>query len=452
VSSVQQAEGASDRSDVRPIARTAPATSEDLSIPRWLYVLVACLVTVAGIGLIVTLRAKRDARELADRRQVQPASPSLAKPRKPTSEQSIRTNSVADSRNMPLSSPRHPAHPAPSSADVAAVPILENGLPAERVPLDRNRPRQAPSTLGLSYDQILIGLAGTFRMEAKTKADGTPMYEGKAERIGALYVIGEKRDVTETSLAILMPRDQASIKRNLAITEVYLRNTLPDWDPTTAMHWFQQSVATLTRQPDATLSRTVGRKSVWINALAVNEGLLTFLGVSPATPDELLTKTREEEALERALAHRPAVERRPQPTLGLTYAQVLVGVDDSFDMQPAPPANGLPGFYGSTTNQGLSIRISGPKQNVAAVNFSFVLGGEGKDGVANVVVMALVVLNVCPEWKGFVEWVNANKKDVLDTPRKDVTHLTSGKLVKLSGLRNLDLGAEMLFIEIVPVE
>jgi hypothetical protein len=98
------------------------------------------------------------------------------------------------------------------------------------------------------------------------------------------------------------------------------------------------------------------------------------------------------------------------------------------------------------------LRISGEKREVAAVSVTFILGGEARDGIGNVLKMALVVSTVCPEWKGFVEWLNDNKRDVLSDPRKVATHRTGGRVVRMSGLRHEPLGGEMLFIDIAADE
>lgn len=305
-------------------------------------------------------------------------------------------------------------------------------------------------TLGISFEDAVKDLAETFPMHARKATDGTPMYEGKADKIGILHVFGDRADITETRLAILMPPAEQELNKNLSIVQTYLRNVVPGWDDATAMAWFQRAVGTFALDNAAKPSVVVGDYRVWLSGIPTTDGLLAIVGITPATPAEKATRTEADVALERAIAQRAAVQRKRKKTLGMSYEQVLAGLENTFDMQPAEPADGLPGSYGSTKNRALTMRISGHKADVASVSFTVVLGGETRDGVANFVAMALVIHNVIPEWKGFVEWINENKVAVLTAPHKPVKKVVGGKVISLTGVTNKDLGVQMLFLEIEP--
>jgi hypothetical protein len=312
---------------------------------------------------------------------------------------------------------------APKSAPTVAVPSPTPSVPtaAETRSVTAAEPRRhAPAavagrteateddahrlTLGISFDNAVKDLAETFPMQAKRAIDGTPMYEGKADRIGILHVFGDRADISETRLAILMPPAEQELNENLRIVQTYLRNVVPGWDDATAIAWFQRAVGTFALDNAAKPSVVVGDYRVWLSGIPTTDGLLAIVGVTPATPAEKAARTEAEVALERAIAQRAAVQRKPQKTLGMRYEQVLAGLENTFDMQPAERAGGLPGSYGSTKNRALTMRISGHKADVAAVSFTFVLGGETRDGIANFVALAPVIHNVIPEWKGFVDW------------------------------------------------
>lgn len=448
-----------------PAKHVAPGTGvEQAARPGTkarLYGLVATLaVAIAIVAYFVLRPSGGEPPSLADGRGQPPAAVPTSRPSahaqggsvrpppaKPMRPPEAATGGVASPTSRPVRATTAAAQPP----QVASAPTTRATVAAATPSTAPAKPVAAPISLGLTYDDVVKDLADQFPLKAKKKLDGTPMYEGLAANLGILHIFGDKKDISSTSLAILMPQDEQRLTANLQIAEVYLRNVVTEMDSKATLHWFQQGVLKVAQDDKADVTVRVGRKSLSLKCIPTNEGLLAVVAVVPA-PAEQREKTEAESDLEKAMAHRAAVQRKDHKRLGLTYDQVLAGAANSFDMQPAPPADGLPGYYGSTKNGGLNIRLSGEKGAVAEVRFTFVLGGETRDGVVNMVAMTQVVLNVCPEWKSFLDWFNENKKPVLDNPKKPAFYRAGGKVVKMSGLRNADFGAEMLFLEIAPAD
>jgi hypothetical protein len=87
-------------------------------------------------------------------------------------------------------------------------------------------------TIGVSYDQIMEYLDMFIIMERAADADGQPKYIGQTKNNGmaTLEIIGEKNNITSTTLMLGVPKDSpAIIAINTALLKNFIQNIAPEW-------------------------------------------------------------------------------------------------------------------------------------------------------------------------------------------------------------------------------
>lgn len=86
-------------------------------------------------------------------------------------------------------------------------------------------------TIGISYRQVTENLDQFISMSKSTDVDGQTRYIGQtSDSLASLEIIGNKFDVTQTTLMIRSPKGAAEIvSRNAAILLRFVRNTTPEW-------------------------------------------------------------------------------------------------------------------------------------------------------------------------------------------------------------------------------
>ena len=86
---------------------------------------------------------------------------------------------------------------------------------------------------GLSYDGMMAYLSNFYEME-QSLVDGVDRYMG-ATNYTIFEMMGEKENLSSTTLVLINPEDPAEKFRNSAIMIRFLKNALPEWEG--ALDW-----------------------------------------------------------------------------------------------------------------------------------------------------------------------------------------------------------------------
>jgi hypothetical protein len=123
-------------------------------------------------------------------------------------------------------------------------------------------PISTTKKIGVSYDQMMSYLSNSFTMEESTPVDGEDRYMGTSSSgLAVLEIIGEKDNITQTSLMIGIPNDDSSlVVENSAIMVRFLKNAVPEWDGIT--DWFTASVGEFTDSSREETEKLYGNKVI----------------------------------------------------------------------------------------------------------------------------------------------------------------------------------------------
>ena len=119
----------------------------------------------------------------------------------------------------------------------ASVPQVEEEPQAESEErtTNENQTETIPPTsdkLGVSYDQMMNYLSNFFTMEKSTSVRGEDRYMSQTSSgLATLEIIGDKNNISQTSLMMGIPSDSPSaIIENSAILVRFLKNVVPEWE------------------------------------------------------------------------------------------------------------------------------------------------------------------------------------------------------------------------------
>lgn len=133
-------------------------------------------------------------------------------------------------------------------------------------------------TLDVSYDEIMLFLAGTFPMESSPLKDGRERYLGTAENGSLLELIGSKDDISQASIILSVgDSDPETISKLSTITIRFLNSAVPGWPEAT--EWLNQTLSELAKNPKNKIE--VVYKDKVISANFIPEAKLVGIIVSP---------------------------------------------------------------------------------------------------------------------------------------------------------------------------
>jgi len=127
------------------------------------------------------------------------------------------------------------------------------------------------ATLGVSYDQVMEYISKHIEMGKSTSVEGNPRYMGlNLDETATLEIIGDKRNITKTTLDIGLPSDSTEIvMRNTELMMRFLKNTCPEWPSNTT--WATNSIQRFRAGISATRSIVYGYKRIsmqWVKGMA----------------------------------------------------------------------------------------------------------------------------------------------------------------------------------------
>ena len=84
---------------------------------------------------------------------------------------------------------------------------------------------------GLSYGEITNYLSNVITLQKSSPVDGQPRSMGmSADKLSMLEVIGDKRNITQATLAIGVPNNSpTALARNSALVLRFVKNATPGW-------------------------------------------------------------------------------------------------------------------------------------------------------------------------------------------------------------------------------
>ena len=143
-------------------------------------------------------------------------------------------------------------------------------------------PQEEPQqeTLGISYNQMMNYLSNFFTMEKSTPVDGQDRYMGETSSgLAILEIIGEKEDITQTTLLIGIPSDNYEILiENSAILIRFLKNAVPEWEESS--DWATTSLEKMTESTSTREEEIYGNKL--IKMYLIREFGMVTVTVEPA--------------------------------------------------------------------------------------------------------------------------------------------------------------------------
>ena len=124
--------------------------------------------------------------------------------------------------------------------------------------------------LGISYHQVMEYISKRIEMERSTPVKDEPRYMGLTfDETATLEIIGDKRNITKTTLIIGLPNDSTEIvMRNTALMLRFLKNTCPEWPGSGT--WATNSIQRFSAGTSTTRSVVRGHKRIsmqWIKKL-----------------------------------------------------------------------------------------------------------------------------------------------------------------------------------------
>lgn len=100
--------------------------------------------------------------------------------------------------------------------------------------------------LGISYNQVMRGLADTFSLENSPLRDGRTRYIGNSpNNLETLEIIGEKKNVEEITLIIFVPEEDPGLVVGRINALILIQTVFPDWSESN--NWFEDARLKITK-------------------------------------------------------------------------------------------------------------------------------------------------------------------------------------------------------------
>lgn len=128
---------------------------------------------------------------------------------------------------------------------------------------------EKPLTIGISYNQIMEYLGQYISMSKSTDVRGQPRYMGQtSDNLAMLEIIGNKEDVSQTTLIIGVPNDAPNILvRNSAMLLRFIKNVAPEWE--SGSDWAASALKRVSSTGDSEEIIIKGDKSINLSFIKV---------------------------------------------------------------------------------------------------------------------------------------------------------------------------------------
>ena len=132
------------------------------------------------------------------------------------------------------------------------------------------------------------------------------------------------------------------------------------------------------------------------------------------------------------------IEERNTQTLGVSYNQIMEGLDKIVYMEKSTDVDGQPRYMGLTSDRLIILEIIGNKKNVSQASIVFFMPKDiqGND-VRNAAVLLTLLVNIFPEWKSVDADISSPLERVLSTGEEAI--IKEDKAIKLTFLKELSL-------------
>ncbi|MFC1577106.1 hypothetical protein ACFL42_00635 [Candidatus Omnitrophota bacterium] len=144
-------------------------------------------------------------------------------------------------------------------------------------------------------------------------------------------------------------------------------------------------------------------------------------------------KPAAEKKVEAQAAAAPA--KRPAKGLGLTYEQVIWGLDSYFPMKQGRSVGGKPRYVGESSNGMAVLEIIGDKANITKANLALGTSVDYQTVFQNTEILKKFCENTAPEVSDFSDWVSA-----IMSRQTDGTQVAGNKLLSVVFRRDMNVG------------
>lgn len=106
-----------------------------------------------------------------------------------------------------------------------------------------------------------------------------------------------------------------------------------------------------------------------------------------------------------AQIHQTPKQKASDPTIGLSYDQVMQKLDQYFKMEKVVSVNGHERYMGKTSDGYASIEIIGDKKNINSATLMFGVPDKNSESFFRVILISTLFLkNITPDWEARANW------------------------------------------------
>ena len=165
-------------------------------------------------------------------------------------------------------------------------------------------------------------------------------------------------------------------------------------------------------------------------------GFLTILVIAVIIISIIGTCSKDDKNNGKETQHN--IEERNTQTLGVSYNQIMEGLDKIVYMEKSTDVDGQPRYMGLTSDRLIILEIIGNKKNVSQASIVFFMPKDiqGND-VRNAAVLLTLLVNIFPEWKSVDADISSPLERVLSTGEEAI--IKEDKAIKLTFLKELSL-------------
>ncbi len=130
-------------------------------------------------------------------------------------------------------------------------------------PTNASSPTPVP-TLGVSYDDMMVGLSDSFTMKQGVDVKGQPNYVGTDYTANTnLQLIGNKTNLSDVELMFIASQHNSENQSALVLAHQFIQNAAPDWSDGTT--WVDETIVLFSNGTETKDSQITGNKEVKMN-------------------------------------------------------------------------------------------------------------------------------------------------------------------------------------------